>query len=141
MQCLKAAHIRLGDAFQASQMIHIMQELFPEEEVRFLVGELQQPLEAARQRGDKIAEAAAHVELCDAQLDVDMVAATAHAQKALLIRRSLDDKDGQAECFVRLGNIKLRSTDRIKLCNTEDGMLDGRQQDMPVPNDLKEEGG
>jgi tetratricopeptide (TPR) repeat protein len=107
LQCLKAAHIRLGDAFQASQMIHIMQEIFPEEEVRFLVGELLQPLEAARQRGDKIAEAAAHIELCDAQLDVDMVAATAHAQKALLIRRSLDDKDGQAECFVRLGNIKL----------------------------------
>ena len=107
LHCLKAAHIRLGDAFQASQMIHIMQEIFPEEEVRFLVGELVQPLEAARQRGDKVAEAAAHIELCDAQMDVDMVAATTHGQKALVIRRSLDDKDGQAECFVRLGNIKL----------------------------------
>ena len=73
LHCLKAAHMRLGDSFQASQMIHLMQQVFPEEEVGFLVSELRQTLEAARQRGDKVAEAAAHIELADAQMDTDMV--------------------------------------------------------------------
>jgi tetratricopeptide (TPR) repeat protein len=107
LQCLKASHMRLGDAFQAAQMIHLMQQLFPEEEVRFLVKELGETLNDARQRGDKVAEGAAHIELADAQMDVDMVAATAHAQKALLIRKALKDQDGQAQAYVRLGNIKL----------------------------------
>ena len=107
LQCLKASHMRLGDAFQASQMIHLMQQLFPEEEVRFLVKELEGTLYQARQNGDKAAEGAAHIELADAQMDVDMVAATAHAQKALLVRKALHDQDGQAEAYVRLGNIKL----------------------------------
>ena len=107
LQCLKSSHMRLGDAFQAAQMIHLMQQLFPEEEVRFLVKELGETLNDARQRGDKVAEGAAHIELADAQMDVDMVAATAHAQKALLIHKALKDQDGQAEAYVRLGKIKL----------------------------------
>ena len=113
LHCLKAAHIRLADAFQASQMIHLMQQVFPEDEVRFLVSELMQTLETARQKGDKAAEAAAHIELSDAQIDVDMVAATAHAQKALLVRRALHDKDGEAEAYVRLGRIKLLQCENL----------------------------
>jgi hypothetical protein len=62
---------------------------------------------AAFGQGDKVAEGAAHIELADAQMDVDMVAATAHAQKALLIHKALKDQDGQAEAYVRLGKIKL----------------------------------
>jgi hypothetical protein len=62
---------------------------------------------AAFGQGDKVAEGAAHIELADVQMDVDMVAATAHAQKALLIHKALKEQDDQAEAYVRLGKIKL----------------------------------
>ena len=92
-------------------MIHVMLQLFPEDEVRFLVNEMEQGLDAARSRNDKKGEAAMHLDLSDANADLNLVVAMTHAQKGLLVSKQIGDRDGQAAAFVRLGNIKLMQSE------------------------------
>eukprot|EP00960_Hanusia_phi_P061759 764932-Hanusia_phi.AAC.8 len=107
LQSLKVAYIRLGDAFQAVQTVHAMQEIFPVGEVHDMAGDLAAELHAARVKKDKIAEARALVQLADAQKELDVSMTLNNLKTAYEIFTGLNDREGQARCISMLAAIKL----------------------------------
>ena len=88
-----------------------MQQVFPEDEVRFLVSELMQTLETARQKATRPPRPRPYRMSNRRSMLTWWPPQPMHRRRCSCV--VLHDKDGEAEAYVRLGRIKLLQCENL----------------------------